>query len=92
MIYLTRTEQEIADACKHLIKNAIICWNYLYLTRKIQQTPDQIQAEELIKIAKQKTVNAWRHVYFTGTYDFSSENMADSFNLLHSQNYELNYS
>lgn len=28
MIFLTRTEQQIAEACKRLIKNAIICWNY----------------------------------------------------------------
>jgi len=89
MIYLTRTEQQIADACKNLIKNAIICWNYLYLTRKTQQAKNPAQAEELIKAAKQKTVNAWRHIYFTGKYDFSDENLADSFNLLHSQNYEL---
>ena len=42
------------------------------------------------KAAKEKTVNAWRHLYFTGTYDFSEENLLDSFNLLYSQNYELN--
>jgi TnpA family transposase len=43
MIYLTRTEQQIADACKNLIKNAIVCWNYLYLTRKIQQEKDPVK-------------------------------------------------
>lgn len=91
MIYLTRTEQQIADACKNLIKNAIICWNYLYLTRKVQKTKNKTQAEELIRIAKQKTVNAWKHIYFNGTYDFSQEKLADSFNLLHSQNYALNF-
>lgn len=90
MIYLTRTEQQIADACKNLIKNAVICWNYLYLTRKIQRTKNQSQYKELIEIAKQKTMNAWQHIYFIGTYDFSEENMADSFNLLLSQNYDVN--
>jgi len=89
MIFLTRTEQQIANACKNLIKNAIICWNYLYLTRKVQQAKTPQQKQELIKAAKLKTINAWRHVFFTGTYDFSDENLADSFNLLFSQNYEL---
>ena len=26
-----KEEQEIAEACNRLIKNSIICWNYLYL-------------------------------------------------------------
>ena len=89
MIFLTRTEQQIANACKNLIKNAIICWNYLYLTRRVQQAKTPQQKQEFIKAAKLKTVNAWRHVFFTGTYDFSAENLEDSFNLLFSQNYEL---
>lgn len=89
MIFLTRNEQQIANACKNLIKNAIICWNYLYLTRKVQQAKNPQQKQEFIRAAKLKTVNAWRHVFFTGTYDFSAENLEDSFNLLFSQNYEL---
>lgn len=90
MIYLTRTEQQIADACKNLIKNAIVCWNYLYLTRKIQQERNPTKREELIKMTKHKTMNAWRHAHLTGTYDFSDENLSDSFNLLYSKNYALN--
>ncbi|BDS15680.1 Tn3 family transposase [Aureispira anguillae] len=89
LIFLTRTEQQIANACKNLIKNAIICWNYLYLTRKIQKIQNATQVQQLIQTIKQKTVNSWRHVYFTGTYDFSDEKLADSFSLLHSQNYSL---
>lgn len=34
MIYATREEQQIAEACKGLIKNAIICWNCLYFVAK----------------------------------------------------------
>ena len=91
MIYLTRTEQQVADTCKNLIKNAIVCWNYLYLTRQVQQSKTPAEAEAFIKAAKQKTVNAWGHISFTGKYDFSDENMADSFNLLFSQNYDLEF-
>lgn len=90
MVFLTRTEQQIANACKNLIKNAIICWNYIYLTRQVQQAKTEAQRQELIKNIKLKTANAWRHIFFTGTYDFSEENSADSFNLLNSQNFELN--
>jgi hypothetical protein len=90
MIFPERKQQRIAEACKTLIKNAVICWNYLYLTRKVQRIKNPEQAAALIDILKSKTVNAWRHVYFNGTYDFSDKNLADSFNLLTSHNYDLN--
>jgi TnpA family transposase len=31
-LYGEKIEQESAEGCWRLIKNAIICWNYLYLT------------------------------------------------------------
>ena len=31
-----KEEQEMAEACKRLIKNCIICWNYLYLSQKLK--------------------------------------------------------
>ena len=36
-----KEDQEMAEACKRLIKNCIICWNYLYLSRswKILRIP-----------------------------------------------------
>lgn len=90
MIFLTRKEQQIADTCKTLIKNAVICRNYLYLTRKVQRIKNTEQAKELVEMLKTKTVNAWRHINFNGTYDFSDEHLMDSYNLLFSQNYDLN--
>ena len=38
-----REEQEIAESCNRLIKNCIICWNYLYLTRQVEtaRTPEE---------------------------------------------------
>jgi TnpA family transposase len=33
-----KQEQEVAEGCKRLIKNAITCWNYLYLSQKISET------------------------------------------------------
>jgi TnpA family transposase len=29
-----KEDQEMAEACKRLIKNCIICWNYIYLSLK----------------------------------------------------------
>jgi TnpA family transposase len=41
-------EQEIAEGCRRLIKNAIICWNYLYFTQKIAETENEELKQELI--------------------------------------------
>ena len=35
-----KEEQEIAEACNRLIRNSIICWNYLYLARQLKKAPD----------------------------------------------------
>lgn len=89
MIFLTHREQLIADACKNLIKSAITCWNYLFMTRHIQKLKTEKEKKEFIAALKEGTVIAWKHIYFNGLYDFSDEKLADSFNLLHSQNYDL---
>jgi TnpA family transposase len=35
--YATREEQLVGEGCKRLIANAIICWNFLYLSKKFVQ-------------------------------------------------------
>ena len=89
MIFLNHRDQLIADACKNLIKSAITCWNYLYITRYIQKLKTEKEKQEFIAALKQGTVIAWRHIYFNGLYDFSEEKLTDSFDLLFSQNYDL---
>ena len=39
-IYGDKVEQEIAEGCRRLIKNVIICWNYFYLAQKIAEEHD----------------------------------------------------
>ena len=34
-----KLEQQIAEGCKRLIKNAIVCWNYVYATQLIAVNP-----------------------------------------------------
>ena len=33
------------EACKRLIKNCIICWNYLYLSQKLEEIKDTTERE-----------------------------------------------
>ncbi len=81
MIFQTREEQRIAEACKRLIKNTIICWNYLYLTQQVQHASDEQERDIRLAAVKAGSAMAWRHVYFHGLYDFSDEKLTDSFNL-----------
>ena len=40
-----KQEQEMAEACKRLVKNCIICWNYLYLFQKLAEMDDPARLE-----------------------------------------------
>jgi TnpA family transposase len=80
-LYGEKVEQEIAEGCRRLIKNAIICWNYLYLSQKIAQEPEGERRQELLAAVKNGSVVSWRHVNLHGEYDFSDEKMQDSVGL-----------
>lgn len=89
MIFLTRQEQLQAEACKNLIKNAIICWNYLYLTRLIQQAKNPEEKSSQLEQIKMNLPMTWGHISFNGQYDFFEEKLSDSFDLIRSRNYSL---
>jgi len=80
-LYGEKIEQEIAEGCRRLIKNAIICWNYLYLSQKIGQEQDGQRRQELLTAVQQGSVVSWHHVNLHGEYDFSDEKMQDSVGL-----------
>jgi TnpA family transposase len=76
-----KVEQEIAEGCRRLIKNAIICWNYLFLSQKIADTPDPQQRQRLIAAVRTGSVATWGHLNLHGEYDFSDEKLQDSVGL-----------
>jgi hypothetical protein len=80
-LYGEKVEQELAEGCRRLIKNAIICWNYLYLSQKIGQEHDADRRQALLVAVQQGSVVSWRHVNLHGEYDFSDEKMQDSVGL-----------
>ena len=71
-------EQDIAEGCKRLIKNAIICWNYLYLTQKLDKEHDPAVREQFRQTVTGGSVVAWKHINLLGEYDFSEERLQDS--------------
>lgn len=72
----TKEEQELATACKLLIQNAIILWNYLSLSELILETEDPEARDEFIDSIHRGTVLCWRHINLRGTYDFRKQSVA----------------
>ncbi len=66
----TKEEQEIATACKVLIQNAIVLWNYLYLSQLLARTVDPEQRNDMIEAIVDGSILTWRHVNLQGEYDF----------------------
>ncbi len=71
----TKGEQLIAEGCKRLIENAILCWNYLYISQKIADTMSEEERSMLLKRIKQSSIIAWGHINLHGEYDFSEEKL-----------------
>jgi Tn3 transposase DDE domain len=73
-----KEDQEMAEACKRLIKNCIICWNYLYLSQKLAEIDDPAKREELRQAMAHGSAAAWGHLNLLGEYDFSEDKLQDS--------------
>ena len=77
-----KEEQEIAEACNRLIKNSIICWNYLYLARRIEKTENAEAREALLRMIATHSPMTWAHINMLGEYDFADEKLRDSVSIL----------
>ncbi len=77
-----KEQQEIAETCRRLIKNAIICWNYLYLSRELAAEKNEERKAKLLEAIENGSVMTWAHFNLHGEFDFSDEKMQDSVGLL----------
>ena len=77
-----KEEQEIAESCNRLIKNSIICWNYLYLARQIEKAQDSETAHKILCMIAVHSPMSWAHINMLGEYDFSDEKLKDSLGIL----------
>ena len=83
-----KEEQEMAEACKRLIKNCIICWNYLYLSQKLEDSEDTASREAFLEAVANGSAVSWQHINLLGEYDFSDEKLEDTVGTK-PQNYRL---
>lgn len=70
--------QDIIANCRRLIENMVICWNYLFLTQKLTELPNEHSTRELLETFKNSSIITWQHINFHGEYDFSEEKTRDS--------------
>ena len=73
-----KEDQEMAEACKRLIKNCIICWNYLYLSQKLEEIEDAATRQLFLDAVAHGSVISWQHINLLGEYDFSDEKLQDN--------------
>lgn len=80
--YASRQEQLLSDACKRLLQNTIICWNYLYLTQVVAKASPKERPALLQAISRSSPVS-WEYINLQGEFDFSEDSLKDSvtFNL-----------
>ena len=76
-----KEEQELAEGCRRLIKNSIVCWNYLYLSQKLSNESNLERRAEMLDIIKHGSIATWQHINLHGEYDFSDDNLCDSVGL-----------
>ena len=70
--------QLIAEGCKRLIENAVICWNYLYLAQSVYDAKSSEKQQSIIKTVRSGSPVTWQHINFQGEYDFSKRNLDNS--------------
>ncbi|CAN5290377.1 hypothetical protein BH10PSE19_BH10PSE19_19420 [soil metagenome] len=74
----TLDEQQIAAACKVLIQNAIVLWNYLYLSQLLANCIDEKERSEIVGMIKNGSIMTWFHINLHGEYDFRRKAANDS--------------
>jgi hypothetical protein len=79
--YAHQEDEQVAQACNRLIKNAVICWNYLYLEMRLRSA-EPVQRVDLLEPIKAHSPMSWAHINMLGEYDFSDKKLADSFGIL----------
>ena len=73
-----KAEQEIAESCNRLIRNCIVCWNYLYMTCQLEAARTPEERDRLLRMIAIHSPQSWGHFNLLGEYDFSSEKLQDN--------------
>lgn len=70
--------QKIATACMALIQNAIVLWNYLYLSQLLTNSSNKNQQRQIVESIKYGSMITWQHINLQGEYDFTKHAANDT--------------
>jgi len=74
----SQDEQNIAVACKVLIQNVIVLWNYLYLSQLLANCSDEKERAEMVSMIKEGSMINWGHINVHGEFDFKRQAVNDT--------------
>lgn len=77
-LHADKAEQEMADGCNRLIRNTIICWNYLYLSQLIAEETNPERRQAILNAVRHGSIATWAHFNLHGEFDFSLERLRDA--------------
>ena len=69
--YSSKEDQEISTACKILIQNSIVLWNYLYLSELLANITDLEESHQMARSIVKGSIMSWVHINLQGEYDFT---------------------
>lgn len=73
-----KPEQDLVAACKMLIQNAIVLWNYLYLSEHLLNIHDEAARAKTAESMLNGSVLTWKHINLHGEYDFTRDATNDT--------------
>ena len=77
-----KEDQEIAEGCNRLIKNSIICWNYLYLSRLVETARTPEERDRILKMVALHSPMTWGYINLLGEYDLTRDRLQDNTGVL----------
>lgn len=73
-----RVDQTITEKCKRLLKNCIVCWNYIYLSQKLINANNEVERKRLITRILESSTASWIHIRIQGKFILTDDQLSDS--------------
>jgi TnpA family transposase len=75
-----KEDQELMGVAKMLLKNVMVCWNYMHLSQQLINAKGLKEKAQLINLISERSAVSWKHFLIYGKFDLSDKNAKDSQN------------
>ncbi|RYY75443.1 MAG: Tn3 family transposase [Gammaproteobacteria bacterium] len=73
-----KEDQQIAECCKRILKNVVVCWNFMYVSSKLVGATNPSERNAILEKVRVSSLLAWEHFILHGEFDFSDARLQDS--------------